>query len=176
MITGPRRSQLRRDVAFAGSLTVRTLLVVAGSGAIGLLMWTLLPLVAGYSPNVVTSDSMAPTIRAGDVVLTRSIERRDVRPGQVVLLDDADRDEPLLHRVRRIEGGEVVTQGDANPTPDAAPSGPVEVMGVGEVLVPGIGRAALLLHDHTQVAVVVSGLAAVVAGRWSMRPWVRRRT
>lgn len=134
----------------------------AGAGLLGcLLMWSLVPLAAGYRPTLVTSDSMRPTIAAGDVVLTRATDPEELRAGQVVLVRDATRSTDLLHRVRRIDAGGIVTQGDANPTPDAQPFPPTDVGGVGRIVVPSIGRPALAA-GRNPVAVVLGAVGAAM--------------
>lgn len=137
--------------------------MAAAAGMVGcLLMWSLLPLAAGYRPNLVTSDSMQPNITAGDVVLTRATDPSELRQGQVVLVHDASRSADLLHRVRRIDADGIVTQGDANPTPDAQLFAPRDVAGVGRIVVPSIGRPALALgRNPAAVALAVVGVAMV---------------
>jgi hypothetical protein len=63
----------------------------------------------------VTGRSMTPTLGEGDSVLLSGPGGR-VRPGDVVLA--AAPRGPLLHRVRRVSGATVVTQGDACDTAD----------------------------------------------------------
>lgn len=58
----------------------------------------------------VTGISMNPLIREGDSVLLTPLTRLP-RPGDVLFLDAAGT--PLLHRVRRLADGMVVTRGDA---------------------------------------------------------------
>ena len=67
----------------------------------------------------VTGISMNPLIREGDSVLLAPLSRGP-RRGDVLFLDIERR--PLLHRVRRIHGGELVTRGDATLTDDAPAS------------------------------------------------------
>jgi signal peptidase I len=64
----------------------------------------------------VTGISMNPWLREGDSVLLAGLARPP-RRGDVIFLDAGGR--PLLHRVRRIESGGVVTRGDAALTDDA---------------------------------------------------------
>lgn len=67
----------------------------------------------------VTGISMNPLIREGDSVLLAPLSRGP-RRGDVLFLDIESR--PLLHRVRCIRGGEVVTRGDAALTDDSPAS------------------------------------------------------
>lgn len=73
---------------------------------------------------VVTSGSMEPTIKAGDMVLVRRIQTREVKKDDVLVLPVPD--SPGLryaHRVisvsQELNGLVLKTQGDANPNPDA---------------------------------------------------------
>ncbi|MFN8052561.1 MAG: signal peptidase I [Acidimicrobiales bacterium] len=168
-------SHTRADLRFAWGLLWRCLALIAVGSVLTAILWTLVPMAFGYRPNLVISDSMTPRIRAGDVVLTRHIDRADVRPGDVVLMDDASRPAPLLHRVRSIDGGRIVTQGDANPTPDVYGSADVPVMGIGRVLVPRIGVAVLALRSRPEVTVALFGGGLCVAGVAFLRRGRRRR-
>jgi signal peptidase len=75
---------------------------------------------AGYRVLVVRSDSMRPTIAAGDLILTRREHPSAARAGDVVTFSDPSRSGELVtHRVvgRRPVGGSriaFVTRGDAN--------------------------------------------------------------
>ncbi len=100
-------------------------------GAWVLLGWSL----GGWTPVVVTSDSMTPTLSTGDVVLIADdtrVAQRDV----VVFERD---DELIVHRVFAIAGDELITKGDANPTPDTDPVPVEDVLGSGRLVVPLVG-------------------------------------
>ena len=71
----------------------------------------------------ITSRSMEPTIKAGDMVLTRMISTKEIEPRDIVVLPlPEDKNIRYSHRVISVKesGGEVIvkTQGDANPNPD----------------------------------------------------------
>lgn len=72
----------------------------------------------------ITSRSMEPTIKAGDMVLTRMIPAKEIQPRDIVVLPlPENKSMRYSHRVISVDQnrGEIVvkTQGDANPTPDA---------------------------------------------------------
>lgn len=100
-------------------------------GAWVLLGWVL----AGWSPVVVTSDSMRPTLDAGDVVLIAedtTIGQRDV----IVY----ERDDGLIaHRVFAVEDDYFITKGDANAGPDTDPVTSDDVVGTARLVVPLVG-------------------------------------
>jgi signal peptidase I len=65
----------------------------------------------------VTGVSMNPMLRDGDSVLLARLAR-PARRGDVLFVDVGGR--PVLHRVRRIDSGLIVTRGDAALTDDPA--------------------------------------------------------
>lgn len=75
-----------------------------------------MPMPFGYGASVVLSGSMEPTLSVGDLLIARQQESYEV--GDVVVYQDGRT--PVVHRIVSIEGEEVITQGDANNTPDDA--------------------------------------------------------
>jgi signal peptidase len=128
---------------------------------------------AGVAPHVELSDSMAPVLRAGDVVWLDRIAAAEARQGDVVAFDDPERDAIVLHRVERIRPlarGRLAftTRGDAN---DAGERWAITADGaVGRyvgVRVPLAGRAVRELAGTplAVVALLSGGVLAVVALR-----------
>ncbi len=87
--------------------------------ALGVLLAAGVSKPLGYRVLIDYSDSMLPTIAAGDVVVTKLVPAAHARPGDVVSFQDPARQGRLLtHRVvsRRAKLGsfDFVTRGDAN--------------------------------------------------------------
>jgi len=76
-----------------------------GFAALGVLALALaVALLVGLRPLVIRSDSMAPTLRAGDLLLVRTVPAAVVAVGDVVTFaDSARRGEPVSHPVIAIE-------------------------------------------------------------------------
>lgn len=105
--------------------------------------WVLVvTLVTGWEPIVVTSGSMQPTLRPGDVLMIDDHPADFVGQRTVVTYADSD-GELVTHRVFEVlrGQGEYITKGDANPTPDTDRIAPGEVVGVGRLVVPLVGLA-----------------------------------
>ena len=73
---------------------------------------------------IVTSKSMEPTIKTGDTVITRQVQRTMVKPKEIIVLPVPDN--PALkysHRVisvKNLQSGTILkTKGDANPNIDS---------------------------------------------------------
>jgi signal peptidase I len=96
-----------------------------------------------YDMHMVTSESMVPAIKLGDLIITGPITGR-IKPGTVVTYK---RGETLVtHRVISIKDGKLVTKGDAVEDPDAAPVALSQVQGVYLFKIPSLGYLANFMH------------------------------
>lgn len=114
----------------------------------------------GLRLHVVLSDSMVPTFKAGDLLVTKNIPTEELRVGDVPVLIRADLAGPVAHRVVEVEHGTVtslVTKGDANSSSD-----PALIVKASEVPV-----AVTALPAHAQLLLTnsaVRGSLVLVAG------------
>jgi len=159
---GVTRRSTRRWLADVG-------LAVIGRFAYSVLIWllliTLFPMVWGWRPTVVSSGSMAPAIRTGDVLLSGSHDGEGLGPDTVALYLDPVRNDVVAHRVLSVtEEGQYITRGDANPGADSTPVDPAQVEGVGRMLVPYVGLPAHWLRTGNWfgLALFVGGVAMAV--------------
>jgi len=139
----------------------RTLLV----GVTLLLLASSLPVAAGWCSTVVMSGSMAPALGVGDVVLVRPVDDpAELRPGQVLLVDDPDhRGRLRLHRlVEPDSSGGLVLRGDANPHADTAHVDPSAVHGAVAWRFPLLGLPAVGLRTG-RPGLVVAGVIVLLA-------------
>lgn len=165
-------SRLRSVVLTTGALLgVLSLLVAAA-------LW-----VTGTRPLVVQSDSMAPEIQAGDLLLARSVPAADLEVGDVVSVVDAA-GVRVTHRIVDVAGSDgervVRLRGDANAVADPEAYTLTRAERVTWVL-PGIGSIAAFVDSTPGRAaalgiVVLSWLALVLPRRTSAhrRPGRRR--
>jgi signal peptidase I len=136
-------------------------------GALALLVLvSVVPAVAGWQSTVVMSGSMAPAVHPGDVTLVRPVDTADLRPGQVLLVDDPDVPGGLrLHRLVAVTDAGLQLRGDANPTPDPSLVDPAAVHGVGALRLPDLGLPVLWASQGRwlPLAGAALALAALVA-------------
>lgn len=100
------------------SKNIALIVATIGSVVAAILVSTL---SLGFSP--VLSDSMNPSFRAGEVVITKPEHRTRLHVGDAVILPIPDGSgQRYLHRIVKVftDNGEVLvqTQGDNNPLPD----------------------------------------------------------
>jgi signal peptidase I len=128
--------------------------------------WAVIPgLLPGWDASVVTSGSMAPRVRPGDVVVTRPVLATDLQPGVVIRFPLEGR--PTLHRIAAVEpDGTITTKGDASPDADTDELAPGRVDGVAAFLVPTVGQP-LLWREQGRWLEVALTVVAVMALAWA---------
>lgn len=156
-------------------------LSVAAAFYLALLAWLVLWVVgpwtlAGWHPVVVTGGSMRPGLEPGDVVLIDDVPD-DVLPGTVVSYRDPTRPGRLVtHRLHAVGGdGALRTKGDANAVPDSTPVAGEDVVGVGRLLVPLLGRPVIWLQEGDLPTFAAWVAATAGAGVLAVAPIRRRR-
>ncbi len=178
--TAPLASPAAPHLALARRVAAAVGITILAWGVLGLCAATV-PAAWGWRPNVVASGSMEPAISVGDVVLVASSRPNQLRPGDVILADVAGQPgRTYLHRVVRIEGGKVVTRGDANQSEDSTALAFADVKGETRLVVPVVGWPLLWLEQpspHRVAAAVVTALVIVAACVMARPAWgaTRRR-
>ncbi len=123
----------------------RFLAATATFTAIWLAVFSLLPMLFGWTPLVISSGSMRPVLPEGSVVhIDPDFPLDALGPGSVITFNQPGRDLPITHRVADVErlGGVTVgfvTKGDANQTADSALALAEDVDGVARLVVPFAG-------------------------------------
>ncbi|MBP3330068.1 MAG: signal peptidase I [Clostridia bacterium] len=107
----------------------------------------LLPKVTSYDGYYVTSDSMYPAIRKGDLVFTKEVAFEDVEVGDVLTFTREGSEKWFSHRVVRIKESEKAfrTKGDNNNVEDPGYTPYDAVVGRVEKKMPLIGFLPMML-------------------------------
>jgi signal peptidase len=115
----------------------------------------------GHELVVIRGGSMEPAIHLGSVTEVSRVQPADLRPGDVVMLKEAN-GVLVSHRISRIvqqpDGLYIETKGDANATPDPVLVPVSQVVGRVDMAVPGLGYLLYLLTIPAGVLSVL-GLA-----------------
>jgi len=132
-----------------------------------LVLFALLPhVVPGWTSAGITSGSMDPGIRTGDVVIVKSVDGADLEMGAVVTYRDRD-GRLVTHRIVAIaDDGTLTVRGDRNPVPDP-PVDPDQVIGRATWIVPYVGLPTAFAANGQWLLLiatfVVTGVAVVFA-------------
>lgn len=158
----------------------RLVVVIAARGVVAMLLgfacWSVGPTLLGWHVTTVVSDSMRPAIAAGDVVAARPTGVENLRPGQVLLAPDPDHEDRLrLHRyASTAPDGGIVTRGDANADDDSSHVTAREVLGVGTLRVPLVGKPAVWAQQEQWAPVLVTALVILGVIALSLQSAIRR--
>lgn len=136
--------------------------------------WVVLPLAVGWTPLVITSDSMTPALSTGDILVIDDYDGQPLAVGTVVSYREADR--LTTHRI--VEGTDdgYVTQGDANPTADSTALTPDTIEGSGRIVVPLLARPyTRFAAGHPGPALSWGGVTLLALATVSLRPGLRAK-
>lgn len=148
-----------------------------------LAVWAVVaPPILGWSSFAVTSGSMSPKINTGDIVISSPYTDQAIGSGTVIVFEHAGSEGPVTHRIFEVtESGAFRTRGDANRTLDSSLVEPSDVLGVGRLVVPWIGKpfASAAQGDWMTVAIIaLLGVGVLWLSRWGLfdefDPWRRR--
>ena len=167
----PPRSRRMKSVVAIAPTAVIAVVVLLGA-------WLLFaPAGLGGATRyaVVEGASMEPELSRGDLVLVRAGGEPAV--GDVVLYRDPAMGVRVLHRVKAVESGRLVLQGDANDFSDDARPRPSEVIGTYWFAIPRVGTVLLWLARPLHAALLAFVLTIVaLAGGGAARPALRGET
>ena len=110
-VQAPARPSARSALTVAGWIAAAVLTAALVTTGIGM--------VLGYRALVVRSGSMAPSVEAGDLLITKVVHPSAIAVGDVVTFRDPSRDQALVtHRVHEVVTNgstyDFTTRGDAN--------------------------------------------------------------
>lgn len=137
---------------------------------LSLALLALAPMAFGFRSVVVASGSMAPALRASDVVVLDDVD--DPPVGAVI--DFQVGGERRIHRIVQTIGSEYTTKGDANATADGERVAAEDINGIGVMVVPFIGVPSLWLDQGRWLSLVALLVVIAAAVRTTPRRWLFR--
>ncbi|OFW62571.1 MAG: signal peptidase I [Actinobacteria bacterium RBG_16_67_15] len=152
-ISGPDR-RIRRTVTLAAYFLALTVGAALWYFSLGTLVVSRgAALASGWQVTTVATGSMRPAINPGDLVAFAPIDIAELRPGQIVVVDDpVAPGTTLVHRFVGLNSdGTLTTKGDANESNDSTPVPADSVLGVVKMVSPFGGYPTLLLHNGQTV-------------------------
>lgn len=138
--------------------------------------FVLFVLCSGAKCFAVQSDSMAPTIRRGDVVFVRAVSFDALQEGDVISAQFPQGDGVFTHRILQIDtqNRQVTTRGDANMSNDPEATTAERIIGKVWFSVPWLGFLSLYLQNRVFVYILLAAAIGLIAVRTGMQ--MRRKT
>ena len=101
----------------------------------------------GYSREEVDSWPIKNGFLKGDVLVVRGVPEEDLKVGEVVVFDIEGQNTPIVHRIVKIENGNLITKGDHNPSYDPDRWGKTKIHGEAIFVIPYLGWPKLLFTE-----------------------------
>lgn len=131
------------------------------------------PELFGYRFMMVLSDSMAPEVRTGDLVVGRKPTPQTIEPGQIITYRSRTQSRLVTHRVVEVlkEGRQLafITKGDANDLPDLTPVNGYDVTATYLFRVPFVGYAVSFARSWYGFVLMVLVPGLLFMGSEAMR-------
>lgn len=99
----------------------------------------------GYSNEEIDSWPISSGFLRGDVLVVDGVGIDELEVGDVIVYDIKGQSTPIVHRIVKIEGDEITTKGDHNPSYD--PWKPTKIHGKAIFVIPYLGWPKLALTE-----------------------------
>ena len=141
------RAEIRSKIRRTKKSSSLSWMAIAIIGVI--LVWSTTGLL-GFTPTIIASGSMQPTLNVGDIAIVVSTPAKTIKIGDIIQYRTAQNQEPTIHRVidKYQSGGLTwfITQGDANNAPDD-PINEKQVTGKVVLTIPKLGWVSIYIKE-----------------------------
>ena len=102
--------------------------------------------ILGYKAYVINTNSMEPTIRVGDIVIVKKVEKEKLKQSDVITFSQEG--EVITHRIIKVEADfKYVTKGDNNNTEDTKKVKYEDILGEEILIIPYLGKAIQIIDN-----------------------------
>jgi signal peptidase len=161
---GPGIERVKKGDAalFYAGLVALTALLVFGTLSVMAVLPMILP---GYTSVSITSGSMMPILRIGDVVIASDHGGAVIEPDTIVVYEDPRKHDLVTHRVVEVNpDGSYTTKGDVNGNVDPQPIPAASIRGEAQWIIPIVGLPRVWVAQGRWVLVLltITGTAATL--------------
>ena len=98
------------------------------------------------SDSIIDTNSMAPTINIGDIVIVKKVEKEKLKQSDVITFSQEG--EVITHRIIKVEADfKYVTKGDNNNTEDTKKVKYEDILGEEILIIPYLGKAIQIIDN-----------------------------
>lgn len=120
--------------------------------------------ILGYKAYIVTTDSMQPSINAGDIVIVKNGKKDKIGQGDVITFNQND--EVITHRVIKNiteeNNVEYITKGDNNNTEDTFKVKYDDVIGKMVITIPYLGKIISILDNKIIILILLLVILMII--------------
>lgn len=111
----------------------------------------------GYKAYIIKSDSMEPTIKNGDIIITKKVLEENIQVGDIItFMQNSD---IITHRISKIEeeenGKKYITKGDNNNIEDSTRITYQEIKGKKIITIPYLGKIMNILESQIILLIIL---------------------
>ena len=122
----------------------------------------------GYRAYIITTNSMEPTIKHGDAILSKKVKQDDVKEGDIITF--SRNNEAITHRVLRIDKGDnseelFVTKGDNNNIEDKEKVRLEDIEGKKVMVFPKIGYVIEAAENQLVILIITLVILIFLLGK-----------
>jgi len=151
---------------FYAGLVALSVLLVFGTLSVLAVLPMIMP---GHTSASITSGSMMPTLRVGDVVVAVDHDGAPIEQDTIVVYEDPRKHDLVTHRVVGVNpDGSYTTKGDMNGNVDANPVSDANIRGKAQWIVPFVGLPRVWVAQGQWVWIVLM-IAATALSIWLSR-------
>ena len=96
------------------TINIVTYIVIVGVVVVGLPKFLSWSLNTPYPMAAITSGSMWPILKEGDLVFIQGVSRSELKVGDIIVYRNADGAGFTIHRITKLKEDTLITKGDAN--------------------------------------------------------------
>jgi len=126
-------------------------------------------IIPGYTSASITSGSMMPILRVGDVVIAADPGDTEIEAGTIVVYEEPRKGDLVTHRVVSVNAdGSYITKGDRNGADDPAPIPAANIRGETQWIVPFVGLPRVWAAQRQWTPLLLT-IAATAMALWLAR-------
>lgn len=116
-----------------------------------------MPGIFGYKAYSITTDSMTPTLRKGDIIISKKQDEDKIKQGDIITYKQNG--EIITHRIIGVENKDdkyqYITKGDNNTLEDLEKVNYEQIEGVKVIKIPLLGNILSFLKDEIIVLIII---------------------
>ena len=115
--------------------------------------------VFGYSAYIISSDSMKPTLNAGDVIIIKKVNAKNLKKDDIITFKNDS--QIVTHRIVSENDCEFITKGDNNNIEDLFVLKSSEILGIKIFKIPLLGKAIKFISNTFYIFIIIIMLITI---------------
>lgn len=126
-------------------------------------------LIGGMRYLAVATNSMAPTIPQGSLIVIKKVPTTQLGIGDVITYERGSNNQ-VTHRITKVRAdGTFQTQGDGNSSPDELSVSSQQIIGKNLISIPLLGKLSLFMRNSWGIVAIVGSLSAFWLARYLVK-------